>query len=172
MPNHCESDLYVSGKADGLKAFHLHAISGEVEDILDANKYIPYPQEYKDQDELVAKAREAARDGSPDLVKAAWALKDGFNSGGYKWCIEHWGTKWGIYSAAVCYKNEITAKYTFQSAWSSPEPVIKAMSTMFPLLTFKLKWYECGMAQKGMYIYQNGDVRNKTFGPYTGNRGG
>lgn len=103
-------------------------------------------------------------------------IKDGFNSGGYEWCCNNWGTKWGIYDAVILsenFKKKVgTIKYKFLSAWSPPLPVIKAMSEQFPSLTFKLKCYECGMQFQGTFIIKNGKELIHKYSQYSGSRGG
>ena len=103
-------------------------------------------------------------------------LQDGFNSGGYDWCVKNWGTKWGIYSA-VLKETKLAGKrskvaYTFRSAWSPPLPVINAMSIKFPQLKFKLKYYERGVGFKGTFEVQAGQVSAEKQESYRGSRGG
>ena len=89
MPNHVDQDLYVTGDVESLKSFLEFA--KEDDKILSANKFIPYPDEYLIMDKIAAEKR----------VKGDYMAKDGFNSGGYQWCLQNWGTKWGIYDARI-----------------------------------------------------------------------
>lgn len=173
MPNHVEQDLVVTGPVATLQEFIKFA--EEEEDvfstpekvkILSANKFIPYPEEFQKLDDAAEEAHE----------KGDYAVKDGFNSGGYQWCIQNWGTKWGIYDATIVSQKLIgkkgKIKYTSQSAWSPPLPVVDAMSKKFPDLKFDMKYYERGMAFKGHYVVQNGEVLTNEESAYHGHRGG
>jgi hypothetical protein len=169
MPNHVDQDLWVTGPVVTLNEFKefAHEGSGDMEYILSANKFIPYPKLYKDKDEL---SEEARKNGS--------YIPDGFNSGGYEWCCHHWGTKWGIYSANLTIPKSFGKSkksklfYTFQSAWSPAKIIVHAMSKQFPTLNFKLKYYEMGCQFKGTYIVEAGNVLEETQSKYTGRRGG
>ena len=118
MPNHCSQDLWVTGPTNTLKEFKEFAKETRVyndgsEDLLlSTNKFIPYPQKFIDMDNHAKIAN----------LESSIYIKDGFNSGGYEWCIENWGTKWGIYDCTIVRenlsKNNGAIKYKFNSAWS------------------------------------------------------
>lgn len=65
----------------------------------------------------------------------------------YNWNTINWGTKWDACEVDVTSTvNPLgeglkTIYVSFNTAWSAPEPVWLAVSTMFPLLTFDI-WYE------------------------------
>lgn len=165
MPNHCSQDLFVYGPEPLIKEFI--SFAEDTNTVLSHEKFVPYPKQYKDLDEAAAIARKS----NPTSM-----VKDGFNSGGYEWCLENWGTKWGIYRAELT-KSKLKGKrsqvnYTFDSAWSPAIPVIRAMSIRFPELTFKLKYYEMGAAYKGVYEVVNGIVLKDDESTYKGSRGG
>lgn len=164
MPNHCDNDLFIYGSEDSIKEFI--EFSKKDDELLSADKYIPYPQKYKDMDLIAEIAR---KNGDYHII-------DGFNSGGYEWCVQNWGTKWGIYEAIIK-EEKFSGKrskviYNFNSAWSPPLPVIKAMSVKFPELKFKLKYYEGGGGFKGTFEVQAGQVTAETNDTYRGRRGG
>lgn len=169
MPNHCSQDLFVSGPVDQLEEFIEFSKDSDEQGnkSLSHNKYIPYPQHFKEMDRVAEEARKRGDNWSK-------IPKDGFNSGGYEWCCEHWGTKWGIYSDQLEYKKPTgKAKYTFESAWSPASKIILAMSKRFPKLNFVLKYYERGAAYKGIYEVKGGQViRDVLDRNYRGNRGG
>lgn len=164
MPNHCSQDLYVYGPADVIKEFVEFSKQGE--DLLSADKYIPYPQHFKDLDAQAVVER----------ANGNHSFQDGFNSGGYEWCVDNWGTKWGIYDCAQTKLklagSRSQVNYSFDSAWSPAVKIIDAMSERFPALRFKLKYYEAGMCFKGVYEVMSGRVYTDTQAKYTGNRGG
>jgi len=166
MPNHVDQDLWVTGPTEALKEFLEFAKEGEA--ILSANKFIPYPEKYMVMDK---EAEVSRKKDPPD-----YSVKDGFNSGGYEWCVQNWGTKWGIYDAAMI-GSKLEGKtghlkFRFNSAWSPPTPVILAMSEKFHSLHFKLKYYESGMQYQGIYIAQANQVLEESDGAYKGGRGG
>jgi hypothetical protein len=166
VPNHVDMDLTVTGDVDSLRSFEDFA--QDKNNVLSADKFIPYPDEYKKMDEIA----EVARNQTPPN----YSIKDGFNSGGYEWCVKNWGTKWGIYSTELLSSKlegkKGNLKYNCQSAWSPPKPVIVAMSSKFPTLKFSLKYYERGCAYKGTFVVVNGEVQKDETSDYRGNRGG
>lgn len=169
MPNHVDMDFWVKGNVEELNKFAEFAkenYNGQ-ELLLSANKFIPYPKQYRELDELAQKERSAGTGN--------W-ITDGFNSGGYEWCCNNWGTKWGIYDAAIV-KQKLSGKvgyikYNCFSAWSPPIPVILAMSEKFPTLEFKLNYYECGAQYKGQVVAKEGKVVHDEESSYKGRRGG
>lgn len=46
----------------------------------------------------------------------------------YDWCCQYWGTKWNAGNTSVSGNDEVT----FETAWCSPEPIIKKLSEMYP----------------------------------------
>lgn len=88
MPNYCEHDFWVKGEKEELCAFLEFAREGD--NILSANKFIPYPEKFRRMDEKCRKME--AKGVSFDKIP-----KDGFNSGGYEWCNANWGEwDWGL----------------------------------------------------------------------------
>lgn len=53
----------------------------------------------------------------------------------YTWNIENWGTKWGAYDAEI---GDETLK--FDTAWSHPLPIIRALAKKFPDATLKVRY--------------------------------
>lgn len=161
MPNWVDCDFIVEGSKNELQKFKKFAKEGKK--LLSANKFIPYPEKYRKLDEIADKAE---KEGKP-------RPNDGFNSGGYEWCIENWGTKWGISHSNLVDESENRLTYALDSAWSPPLPVIQKMSEVFPELTFKLKYYESANGFKGTFMAKGGKViKNEYSEDYHGNRGG
>lgn len=67
----------------------------------------------------------------------------------YDWKCAYWGTKWDAYSAEIYDQEEGRICYQFNTAWSPPEPVIKALFDHFPAAKYKLYYEESGMGFKG-----------------------
>jgi len=174
MPNWCENDLTIEGKLERLQEFREKMRgkdrNGE-ETCLNEEALIPYPEEFKKMDEVAAQYHKE----HPDDWRNA--PKDGFNSGGYEWCIENWGTKWGFCRVQEpelqSYgDDEGTLTYHFDTAWSPPLPLVKKMGELFPDLIFDLRYFEGLMQFNGIYRIENGQVTDERSGDYFGDRGG
>lgn len=195
MPNWVENDLRISGPRDELKRFKEVAKGsylGEEEELC-ADKFIPYPTEFKKQDELSRKQADKREELKKKLVKEGLSedkareeafkkfphIKDGYNEGGYSWCIDNWGTKWGFCDVELIEENIGDKEdkynelfYSFNTAWSPPNPLIKKMGVMFPKLNFDLRYFEQGCGFNGMLRIEKGKVIDDKTGEYFGDRGG
>jgi Ferredoxin-like domain in Api92-like protein len=174
VPNWCECDLTVEvpcGNDKGsqhdllreLVAFKEYATAGKK--VLETNKFIPYLKRFRVLDRVAAKV----------LKRTEKHINDGFNSGGYEWCYQNWGTKWGICDAEIVQEfleRKGYIDYRFETAWSPPLPVISKMSEMFPGLRFILRYFECGCAFNGIYICEKGEVIQGSTGEYSEGRVG
>src|SRR5262249_29612945 len=105
--------------------------------------------------------------------------KDGFNSGGYQWCTQNWGTKWP--ARRICddppqtwrvESGVTTAGIQFETAWGPPCPVVLKAAQLFPDLELDLRYFECGMHVHGAVSWRKGKVVLKESGRYYGRRGG
>lgn len=173
MPNHCENDLWISGPSADVDALLAKVGANETPPRFDFNAVIPYPEEFaaldRERDELGYEGLRA---------KYGEHAKDGFNSGGYEWCHENWGTKWNAY--AVARRDYGGVCITFQTAWAPPIPVIRALSAQFPTCRLSLEYFECGMEFcGGLTLNSLDDVENDECEPedewkgtYKGRRGG
>jgi hypothetical protein len=148
MPNHVESYLRVSGPKEDVMALRdLLKSDGQV---MDANKLIPYP--FREQDDRYNEAfphYEIYKEETATLLQKAYVAKyglkdgnvhDGYNMGGYEWCCENWGTKWGFYDDKIAEEHYGETGghilYTFNTAWSPAYPLMSKMSELFPELKF------------------------------------
>lgn len=164
MPNHCENDLWMSGKKQDVAAVLTLVGADKEKPEFDFNNIIPYPDPFKSMDDdreaipnLVGvyrddpeySARLAARNAAIAAYEAKWhTTSDGYNSGGYEWCRANWGTKWNAYAVARRdYDDRVCV--TFQTAWAPPTPVIIALALRFPTVTFTLEYFERGMSCAG-----------------------
>jgi hypothetical protein len=133
MPNYCWSTLEVRGSKEAQDAFF-----DFIGDDFDFNKFIPYPQEYLDRDEDVSVLRETKNPTLKENIKRAvltkWGSdKDGFNSGGYEWCVANWGTKGTAFDVEV---ERDKNRVFFTTAWNPPHKVIEKMAEKFSDLRF------------------------------------
>jgi hypothetical protein len=69
------------------------------------------------------------------------------NENWYQWRLDNWGTKWTGYDGRF---NEDQTAFTFDTAWSSPLPVIKKLAELTGE-TFILEYIEYGMFFCGRY---------------------
>lgn len=167
MPNWCENDLYIHGNRGEAEKFRKFAGSGDSSSIY-FGQFIPYPDKYARADK-----NWVLYDAIGEIAKKLKlpTVKDGFNAGGYNWCVAHWGTKWGP-SGVRASATTRGAAYRFNTAWAPPLPVVLAMSEKFPSLKFTIKYYEAGNAFKGTLVCKGGAVIERSSESYSGGRGG
>lgn len=153
MPNNCYNGLTIDGdetKVAEIFEKHFPADEDGVHHF-DFNTVLPYPQRFLDQDKLCEEHRKA----NPN----DWSVKDGFNSGGYEWCIDNWGTKWSAYDQEVeHYDGYIRAE--FYTAWSPPRGIYEKLCELYPYVEINISYEEAGMAYEGQYENVNGELVN------------
>lgn len=108
--------------------------------LFDFHNLMPYPDEYRARDE-----------DSTNLSREAMIAKygndmDGYNSGGYEWCIKHWGSKWNA-KDVVWVPQQKT--FYFDTAWSPVFRIVSELHKRFPMLHICFEYYERGMAVMG-----------------------
>jgi len=170
MANWCQNFLTVKGKKEEVDEFvkFVRSENGdENEQVFDFNTIIPYPKIFNEQDERVKDFWRRHGFGSNQLFpKNGWQYcrennlvppRDGFNSGGYEWCIENWGTKWNPWDVNRLI-NQGTAFYNFITAWSPPLPVIHEAGIRFPHLELTIDYIEYGNCFKGTFEILNGEI--------------
>jgi hypothetical protein len=196
MPNWCDCELSINAIMKGhpsekrktiesLKRFVALSRNTKLEEDLYTNAFIPYPKRFRARDRKsalhhakVKKAIENITDKNEreKIIKklGGWSIKDGFNNGGYDWCLQHWGTKWGFCHSKLIESNFETGRllYRFDTAWSPPTPLIHKMSLMYPNFIFTLNYFEGGMGFKGKLKVQNGTIIKNYTSHYRGGRGG
>jgi Ferredoxin-like domain in Api92-like protein len=164
------NELYVEGNREDLERFKKEA-AGE-NGCLDMNSFIPYPVQFRNQDQIrdlwiheaITEAElkgeilseEQRSDYASRLSSAKGAPKDGFNSGGYEWCCENWGTQWNFCDPRLLSETDESLYYEFGTAWSPPIPVILKMGEGFTMLRFELQYFEHGMGFNGILVIEGG----------------
>ena len=136
MPNWCWNEVTIDGSRLDLKAFAAKGAenSNDEEDLSLLRAFIPMPEEY--------------------------VSFEGYNNGGYEWCIRNWGTKWAESSIEMSGENfgdTAQAKITFESPWNPPLTGYSKISEMFPTLTFIHYWDEPGMCFAGITVMKAGE---------------
>ncbi len=135
MPNWCYNSVTIDGFRLDLKEFADKAAENSIEgDLSLLRAFIPMPEEY--------------------------TTLEGYNSGGYEWCISNWGTKWAESSIEMSGENfgdtgQIVCQ--FDSPWAPPLHGYDKISEMFPRLTFIHFWDEPGMCFCGIRVTKNGE---------------
>jgi Ferredoxin-like domain in Api92-like protein len=171
MPNWCENDLTIRGPSTDVHEFLEQA---EGESPFNFGKLIPYPEQFRHADEI-AEVWDSERRSNPDADRGP-RPKDGFNSGGYEWCVKNWGTKWPATAIRIEDGKETDAGFEvvigFDTAWTPPKPVVLKASELFASLVFELRYYECGDGFCGEYVVQNGECVRDESSEYHGSRGG
>jgi hypothetical protein len=177
MPNWCECDLYIEGPSEKIDQF-LQLVKSEDSDF-EFNRLVPYPEHFKKQDDLAAEWDKLHPTPQVEEFRKE-RPKDGYNQGGYEWCIEHWGTKWNAENPLIGERESWYGntpdwqrlEINFDTAWSPPTPVIKRAAELFPELCFDLRYFEGGSMFNGMFTCEHGEVVTDESGHYFGNRGG
>ncbi|MGZ4745673.1 MAG: DUF1281 family ferredoxin-like fold protein [Oryzihumus sp.] len=72
----------------------------------------------------------------------------------YSWNVENWGTKWNAYDSEV-----EPGKVRFDTAWSHPFPIIKALSLAHPDETFEVRYADEDLGHNlADYTIRNGAI--------------
>lgn len=148
MPNWCHNVMMIEG-TDAPAV--LAAITGQ-NTVFDFNRIIPYPDEYIRLDQA-AKEYEAAH---PD----DWTGRptDGFNSGGYEWRVDYWGTKWNAEDPSIESADEVSAEIRLLTASFPPIPIVTRISEMFPDAGITLHFSEYMAAYRGCVAARAGEL--------------
>jgi hypothetical protein len=73
----------------------------------------------------------------------------------YGWSIANWGTKWNSYDNYQISENSIS----FDTAWSTPFPVIHKLAELYPDLLFEVKFADEDIGNNcGIYVFDNGNL--------------
>lgn len=74
----------------------------------------------------------------------------------YDWACTNWGTKWNSYDVFWSNTNDWVE---IQTAWSTPHPVITALSKMFPMVSFVCLYADEDLGNNcGVYVCQDGYI--------------
>jgi len=174
MPNWVFSKLTVKGTSERLKEFREYSKAKDdgSDFVLSANKYVPVPEQL-----LNGKCNDCGYSGK-DIIECHQPCPkcnskntvDWFNNGGYEWCIEHWGTKWGFVNPQLidddCDNECDEIQYEFETAWSPILPVIEMMAIKFPDLIFIYQVEEESSSFAGYYILKDRKIVDRTIDLY------
>jgi hypothetical protein len=176
MPNWFHNDCTVTGPESDIKAMlALMVVKRDDEDDFDFNHLIPMPQELRDLTLTYGNSGEVVNHGNQldgdDLVPVEkeklddWRARYGATNW-YEWACNNWGTKWNACEFSMEeYSGGSTARFSFDTAWSFPEPIAKRLSQRFPMLHFAWKLYDEAECQDENYTgwaceYHGGNIVN------------
>ena len=149
MPNICTNEISIYSRDERpLKAF-MDFVKSEDSDF-DFNKIVPSP----DWDNTPNEDGELAildNEAPAGMGFKKFPTSGKSDSRWYDWNCEHWGTKWNSFDGHMefdeLYGEEL--KYTFDTAWSPPAPILMALKEKFPDLSihwfYRVEtWEACG----------------------------
>lgn len=118
----------------------------------DFNSLIPYPEKFLQMDlDHAAMSKEDYAKKYPDanknvLGKVGDYYHDGYNSGGYRWCIENWGSKWNAVNPLWV---PLHKTMYFDTAWAPVFDIVGELHKLFPDVLIRYEWYERGTGSMG-----------------------
>lgn len=173
MPNWCTNNITITGDADELLTLRSTVLVTE-DDVVcfDFKKIIPKPPiiEQTEASSTVDRGREILLGQRPDdgfseefpdgLEKARVSLQAEQETGfkdWYDWSNANWGTKWNS-----CYYVEQSFggthwSFSFDTAWSPPEPIFDALAAQYPKCEFEIRCHEDACQFSGSGFYSNGE---------------
>lgn len=188
MPNWCEFDLRVSGKATEVHNFETRLVmnrAGESDMVSMLAAFLPIPEALRDtvspyrdphsEDQVLA-----AEGGEQDRMRAEnvahrnqyEALKATYGAGDwYAWTCQTWGVKWADRSRIV-HKGSRSLMLTGECPWGPPLEGLTRISAEWPTLRFTIEWFECGMGFAGKASLHGGEIVSTSSRDYRGGRGG
>lgn len=124
------------------------------ENPFDFNCLKKYPEHFQKADEAARKWEKENKDDWKERPK------DGYNSGGYEWCRDNWGTKWNAYQ----HKKLSNTSIYFQTAWCAAKPIFDALSAKYPELEFIVEYADEDIGSNaGKLHYKNGLINAERF---------
>ena len=108
--------------------------------LFDFNNLIPYPEKFGKRDD------DAQLLSRSEFIEKYGDDRDGFNSGGYEWCVANWKTKWDAVDPVWVEQHKT---FHFDTAWGPSLPIVSALHKRFPTLHIYYEYYERGAAYIG-----------------------
>lgn len=180
MPNWSYNRLEASGQNDDVLKFIAQCKSESVECVdtdprdlskdfalikrpLDFNKFIPTPKALL---ETVAGYGGTKEERAAQLQREEDNIKKYGFKNWYDFQVANWGTKWNACEVEEMHELDDTgygtAVYSFATAWSPPDGVVKAMSKMFPNLDFCMECREESGEWNVELRFKNGAMTGET----------
>ena len=133
MPNHCYNKISIYGDEASKIASELKS----EDTVFDFSKVLPEPN----YEEVEVKSTFPKEDENDNFRMPKW----------WDWRVQNWGTKWNSYDDSVEIIDDETVEYTFNTAWSPPEPVIEKLREQYPDVSITAFYDEPGMEIAGYY---------------------
>ena len=133
MPNHCYNKISIYGDEASKIASELKS----EDTVFDFSKVLPEPN----YEEVEVKSTFPKEDEKDNFRMPKW----------WDWRVQNWGTKWNSYDDSVEIIDDETVEYTFNTAWSPPEPVIEKLREQYPDVSITAFYDEPGMDIAGYY---------------------
>lgn len=189
MPNHIQNRLTIIGSPERIKEIREFIKSEEQE--IDFDKIIPTPAVIKNVGEIShnivtavetkymanisenpllaimqlnsrERVKTVKEDQKEDFEKACKAYEETGFVYWYDWNIKNWGTKWGAYDQQD--KRNTNNVIFFNTAWSTPRPIIKKLSELFTDVKFELSWAdEDSGSNAGTIVAFDGFIKETKF---------
>lgn len=133
----------------GLSIFHRNKLHTHYISIIDSfRKFEALNDQRKDS---IRRLADIAADNIDKYGHATW----------YKWAIANWGTKWNAYDTV-----ELNDGVQFDTAWSTPYPIILELSNQYPDATFELTFADEDIGNNcGRYTLKNKEDVEYYFPP-------
>ena len=177
MPNHVANILTIEGEEQAVQKC-LSEIKGQGEDqYIDFNTFAPMPTELEktqspvkiiSQEEYDAQEARIAAGDLTEMEKnfgysrgitkeMSNRFKEEFGADNwYDWHLANWGTKWNAYDQYSADGSEVIS---FNTAWSTPEDAMIALSSKYPELTFHIQYADEDFGHNvGEYTVQDGEI--------------
>lgn len=175
MPNHVAHRCFVRGDANEIERLRtLVLVEEDGKTTFECDRVIPMPdavkatmngpplgdpakyEQYCKQQELLRQRCKEATSGD------TWRDYLGQEQSGYEswfdWCCNKWGTKWGVYSYEEVDYDGKNWVFTFETAWSPPQPVIEKLFTeLFPTITCGLVLFDEMWCYACAAFFENGN---------------
>lgn len=118
-----------------------------------------WASKYDDAEDMIEDMIKSGRANMKEGQMALDNIRDYGHQDWHKWNSANWGTKWNAYSQE--YKEDGTIK--FETAWSTPYPVIEALSRKFPEAVISMRYADEDFGHNcGEYTFQEGDLVEET----------
>jgi hypothetical protein len=169
MPNWTYIQLEISGKPEELKKLIKETITvTKVDKVvnheINNNAIMPYPEHFKEMDRIAKEKEKEYKnkvfiDNEESSKEAMLLPKDGFNSGGYEWCSQNWGSKWGFCNSHLEDQDieDGSISIRTESPWTHPLGLMEDWSKKYPDLEFVYDVEEESNAFVGEMIFKNGE---------------
>ncbi|MFD4948872.1 hypothetical protein ACFWNT_41805 [Streptomyces sp. NPDC058409] len=77
----------------------------------------------------------------------------------YRWNVDNWGTKWNGYELSIEQADDDSAQLPFDTAWSHPFPIVKALSRKYPDALIEVSYADEDLGHNlGQYVIAAGEI--------------